>query len=370
MYATGEIRAVSLPYRSGVGDNSALSSLTSDANSKNALKLVSNVVSIDSRGICDATPGKGLAPRGVRFTRRGRQTLKEFGAVVEEEHGRRAVFLTWTLPGHGEAAFSALSAWSSYISSRLAQWLRDTVPGVLYAWVYEHQQRGALHQHLVVAGPSYLDLTRMAYLFPRFLARLLGQVSEMSGVDLFYNTDKQTDNREHFLKGIRAEWVEKSAARYLAKYVSKTANVGGSGLPYAPVRWWRVNNAALTLIKERRDAFSVECSSADDAARIVDQVVRAGTIYGADSFRYANREFPWLANVLMSFDLAQWGRVCLETAAALLEQTHTVLRCNKADILRAREELEARVAAVWAAARAAPWAVLCPVRVIQGLTPN
>jgi hypothetical protein len=322
-------------------------------------------VAINRGGICDAIPGRGLAGGRVRFTARGRQTLKEFGAVVDEMHGKRALFLTWTLPGDGPRQIAALAAWSSYISSQLNQWLRDTVTAVMYAWVYEFQQRGALHQHLMVSGPHWGQLIKCAMLFPRFMRQTLERVSALAGVDLFCNEIKGTDNREHFEKGIRAEWVAKSAARYLAKYVSKTANAGATGLPLAPVRWWRVNNRALLAIKARRDSAQILCDSVSDAQEVIKQAVEACTAFGANVFGYANREFPWLKNALISFAEARLGVSAFEALAVALAQTHKVARCSAVDIARAREGLAARVAAARAAVFLAPLAVLCPLRVLK-----
>lgn len=299
-FADGSIYCFQPPWTSRGGDTSSCRSLTSNAKFKNPFHLVSSVVPVDSQGTAHVYPGRGVTPKPCKFTSLGRRTLREFGAVVDEVHGKRCLFLTWTLPGDGLPAIAALAAWSTEVSRSLNQWLRDTVSDVMYAWVFEFQNRGALHQHLLVAAPHWGQLLKVAMLFGSFMYNTLSRVSVKAGVDLFLNTEKGRCNREHFEKGINVQWIEKSAARYLAKYQSKVRTKNNANNPHPPVRWWRVNMSALREIRARRESFSVATPSSDDANLLLRRVLDACVDGGANVFRYRNKQFPWLHNAIIS----------------------------------------------------------------------
>ena len=150
------------------------------------------------------------------------------------------IFFTGTLPGSTPAAMLALSQWSGFIVHRLKAWIASRVdnPHLIYCW--EWQKRGALHLHLSlwVENPEerrevYAGL-RAAWI------RLLLSVSDKSGCDLFARAGGRGTWRRCLDKvRARAEWVKKSVAAYLGKYMGKSCSPGDApGRFFYPSRWW------------------------------------------------------------------------------------------------------------------------------------
>jgi hypothetical protein len=169
--------------------------------------------------------GKVQTPKS--FTRNAKQKILEAGAVVDKYVGKQGSYeLTLTIPGSGTVVYDVVARWSGYIVNRMLQVIRRlTAKGVDIHWffVWEHQKRGALHQHWCIA---IKDQPMMADYVCRMLKakwfELLIELSEKSGVDLFRR------------KGFTGSWrerpdvwqfsinpVRKSVAAYFSKYMSK-----------------------------------------------------------------------------------------------------------------------------------------------------
>ncbi len=182
--------------------------------------------------------GYGWQPDGRKFTSCARRRLREFGGLIDGGSLTRTCFLTGTLPGSSKDSVGALAAWSSWVVSRLSQWLRDRFPSVRFFGVWEYQRRGALHLHICVETPSPEAARWLTQIWKRRWAALIDGVSTRSGVDLWKRTDGTTWQQKRWKLRTDAQVVEKSVSRYLSKYLGKSALacLASSALP--PSSWW------------------------------------------------------------------------------------------------------------------------------------
>lgn len=165
-----------------------------------------------------------------RFTLNAKQQILEAGAVVDRDCGADNSFeLTLTIPGSGYDVYRVVSEWSGWIVNRQTQIIRRLeAKGVQVYWffVWEHQKRGALHQHWCIA---ILENPMLADWLARQIRckwwELLAELSEKTGIDLFakkgsFGTWRHSPNVwQSSISPIR-----KSVAAYFSKYASKNAN--------------------------------------------------------------------------------------------------------------------------------------------------
>ena len=289
-YATGEIRVTTLPAAATLDNKRKLQEYIGGADDACTLDRA-----VPGYGSLRLDKNTGEIKEG-KFGSRAKQTLCEFGAAVDQRYGKNAVFFTFTLPGGRPGAFRALAEWSSYVVSRVVQWWRDHLPGAWYAWVWEYQKRGALHLHGVVADDDYVGLVRLLLAWKEFACDLLQQTSALAGVDLLshYSAGRPCSCRAHVQ--MDAVFVQKSAAKYLAKYMGKSRAKLLVKDAYPPTRWWRVSNKALSYIRTMRDACEVRSPAVDIFSEtlnaVVSHLVRGATVV----HEYGNAWMPALRN--------------------------------------------------------------------------
>lgn len=123
---------------------------------------------------------------------------------------------------------------------RLKSWASTCGEALHLIYCWEWQKRGALHLHLAAWFPSPDARARLHRGLRGEWIRLLLAVNERSGVDLF----ARAGGRGTWLDCLdkvraRAEWVRKSVAKYLGKYLSKTIPAGSESRRFFyPSRWW------------------------------------------------------------------------------------------------------------------------------------
>jgi hypothetical protein len=133
-----------------------------------------------------------------------------------------------------------LSQWSGFIVHRLKAWIHDIDSSYSCVYCWEWQKRGALHIHVAIYANS---ITKRNDIFNGIRMKwitLLEEVSDRSGVDLFKKSGGRGTWRGHYDK-IRAtaEWVKKSVAAYLGKYLSKAQTpILDTTRYFYPSRWW------------------------------------------------------------------------------------------------------------------------------------
>lgn len=291
--ATGEIRLRVSPVAAGSLDQE---------------RKLQELYNPDIERMRDALPAAGHGSLGFNphtgelkrpvFSARGRSTLREFGAVLDKRFGKNAVFFTLTLPASGDKAMRALAEHSSYVVSRVTQWLRDRLKDAWYGWVWEFQERGALHLHLVVGDDDYTGLVLLLLNWKDFAYDLLLQVETRASCDLLtYNTPCGASRERDYVQ-MDAVFVQYSAARYLAKYMGKARPRGAKTEPYYPARWWRVSNRALVAIRADRDTVELYADSAQALTSAIDTVMVAVDKVATEVRMYPNKIFHWLRNYI------------------------------------------------------------------------
>lgn len=249
-----------------------------------------------TREVSSARAGFGGLAKPTRFGKVAKQVIREAGAVMDRSYGRNVLFLTWTLPGHSQEIFDVATRFSAQFVQDVLQWLRDTVANCVYAWVYEFQKRGALHQHIVLASEDDAGLESVLQMFGLRMRKFFVKWSRQANCNLFYSEKTQRLNIRASLYGQKAERATKSAARYLTKYLSKHRSKDGLDNSHCPSRWWRVSKKCNALIRSQRDRLRI-VGNGDELDRILGLIANQGRALGAQLKFYENARFPWLLNL-------------------------------------------------------------------------
>lgn len=238
------------------------------------------------------------------FTRNAKQKILEAGAVVDKHIGKHGSYeLTLTIPGSGAVVYDVVARWSGYIVNRMLQVIRRLeAKGYPIHWffVWEHQKRGALHQHWCIAmkdEPMLVDY--ICRLLKSKWFELLKELSDKTGVDLFQRkgfNGTWRDTPEVWQSSINP--VRKSVAAYFSKYMSKnidtskynkarkaalekrrgTPEAGVEGarvLSLCPSRYWGCSSSVRALTKLYSVDIVYEIGSARDAYDIYKLLMKA-----------------------------------------------------------------------------------------------
>lgn len=169
----------------------------------------------------------GKPQKKKKFTVGAKQRIYEAGAICERDVPLEDSFvLTTTIPGSGHQVYRVVSEWSGWIINRQTQLIRRLEKkgySVYWFFVWEHQKRGALHQHWYIGIPGYPDLAAwLCARIRRMWFDLLKELSEKTRIDLFqkrgsFGTWLNSPNK--WQSDISP--VRKSVAGYFSKYCSK-----------------------------------------------------------------------------------------------------------------------------------------------------
>lgn len=201
--------------------------------------------------------GWGLYPRRTRFGAKPRHMLLEAGAVVDKTFGTNALFLTGTLPGSTQNALWGICLYSGYIVNRLQQWLRRKLGDLHSFYAWELQKRGALHIHYVCASGDRAMLETIQEGFKAQWVKILKDVCRKSGLDLFEKDGKRWSWIDEESIQADAQFITKSCAAYVSKYVGKGANERhkGFGSLFRPARWWGCTRPLRHKVLQSRDTL-------------------------------------------------------------------------------------------------------------------
>lgn len=218
------------------------------AEEKNAtLSLVSNSKTLGK------TVGYGLLPlRPTSFGINAKRKIIRAGGALEKSINSpsECLFLTGTLPGSTEESFKAIAQYSGYVVNALKAWVSNRVRSKLDFYCWEYQKRGALHFHYCVHVPDDEARSQIKDGFKEWWIGILKRVGEKSGTDLFRKNDKYTHLSDTSKVRAVAEICRKSPSRYLAKYLSKSANcMKGRARFFTPSRWWGTSRPLKSLLE-------------------------------------------------------------------------------------------------------------------------
>jgi hypothetical protein len=237
--------------------------------------------------------GFGSIPRKTIFGLPARRQVKRIAAVLDTLGSSPGdlIFFTGTLPGSTDSSLLALSQWSGFVVHRFKAWMHDISNRYNCLYVWEWQKRGALHLHLVVFESNKNYRKKIFEGMKAQWIRILEQVSNRSGVDLFARRYGKGSWRGKFDKiRARAEWVRKSVAAYMGKYLSKAVRPGGERTRlFYPSRWWGCTKNLKEIERNERRTFEYFCLLPRDAESSYNSVVPLIELFSDWSTSYRHK---------------------------------------------------------------------------------
>ena len=223
----------------------------------------------------------------TRFTNSARNTLKDAAHIIETSSSGQGVFVTLTLPGGTQAAFDVMSAASGHVVNRLNTWLNRWIESGLYCYVWELQERGAPHLHYLMRLPESMKQARFLALIKAEWRKILCEISDSSGVDLFERANGGTWRHSLRYPKCQVKKVRYSYVHYLGKYLSKTKSKSGSKTTWHPGRWSGVSYPVRRKINELRFERIIPIKSVESCIEEIKalSLVLAGAALG--TFLYA-----------------------------------------------------------------------------------
>ena len=252
-----------------------------------------------------------LPDKRSHFGLNAKRCLIRRGAAMEcEAPPEECLFLTGTLPGSTEDSFRAIAEWSSYIVHRLKAWISTYAPGKLDFYCWEYQKRGALHLHYCVWIPSESGRSLILSKFRQWWIDVLHKVGEFTNVDLF----RKDSLKSHLsnLDKVRAiaEVCRKSPARYLAKYLSKSAEPKrGNARLFCPARFWGTSRPLKALCDSLTVTIEIVEGGYQKIRRLWEDVTHACA--SSDSVTYGYRHKVGSGHTLVSYPNSPEESQCL-----------------------------------------------------------
>ena len=268
----------------------------SEKNPLPPLSLVSNSQTERS----DAGYGR-LPDKPTAFGLNGKRKLIRQGAAMESEAPpHECLFLTGTLPGSTEDSFRAIAAWSGYIVHRLKSWIGNYAPQKYDFYCWEYQRRGALHLHYCVWIPDHAFRAVVLDKFHEWWVQILHRVGEFSNTDLFRKNSGKTWLGDTSKVRAVAEVCRKSPARYLAKYLSKSAAPArGPSRAFSPSRWWGTSRPLKALCDSLTQTIEI-IEGGYHRVRVLWEEIHHACV-SSDSVTYAYRHKVGSGHTLVSY---------------------------------------------------------------------
>ena len=186
------------------------------------------------------------------FTRKAKERIQDSMGVLEDEYRiQNCLFFTGTLPGSTPEALQTLARYTGFIVKSLYQWFARHAPTALVCHVWEWQDRGALHIHMVCASHNCEELWLIKCALRKQWIRLLQSVSVSEHVDLFGRIDGHTWRETLRVVRARVERIEKTLRGYMSKYLGKGQAENSEQLLAYPSRWWGMTDKLRDLIRAR-----------------------------------------------------------------------------------------------------------------------
>ena len=205
-----------------------------------------------------------LAKRHI-FTKYAADTIQEVLWIAKQKYDSQGIFLTGTVPAVSGIARFIVAEWSSWLVNRVKQRVRDTFSAdFTVVSVWEHTKKGAPHLHLALLSNEHEMLLKTLACWQEWWFGILTDLTKQTGVNLFERFISVKNDKSLMswcpcgpTVQADAQVVDKDIARYLSKYVSKSARKESSTSFYHPSRWWSVDNASRREAKAERLRLSV-----------------------------------------------------------------------------------------------------------------
>jgi hypothetical protein len=236
------------------------------------------------------------------------------GHIIEHHAKGQAIFQTLTMAGGTRKAYACMAAASGYIVDRIGRWLRGRVVNGFFAYVYELQKRGAPHLHYLFRLPDDVDVDDFALAFKDQWRKILDNVSDESGVDLYARAGGGTWRGNPDYPNCQSKLITDGYAQYMAKYASKERSKGGISSPFRPGRWWGVSYAVRKEIKKRRLDVYFPVRRLLDGIQLAQSVIEAGGKV-CKSYKWVDLP-PWV--VLQSVSIFCDAGVALDVVRAII----------------------------------------------------
>lgn len=186
------------------------------------------------------------------------------------------LFFTATLPGNTEWAKWAIAEEAPWIINTFKAWLSKRVKSRYEFYVWEHQDRGALHFHYCVYCPNKEIRERLNAEFRLEWMRLLQGVSERTGINVWGRHSHLSDTAKYCILQTTVQEVNKSVAAYMAGYcgLKKDKHQKDTSIPYYPKRWFGVSRHLSTLVSDSTEEEIIQYSDYRDAKLSFDEFTR------------------------------------------------------------------------------------------------
>ena len=270
-YPNNEVRATIYRVQAGrsLGDCDDAGSDEADGNfdsnsGTSSDPCTESSLDITSKLSRDRPPGYGGIPKKTRFGNNARRTISRCAGVFERDGILReeCLFLTGTIPGSTGEAFDAMACWSSWVVKSVKTWLSNLGVSDNYsAYVWEFQDRGALHLHYLVLVKDPIIRLKVLWKWAIKWGQLIDKVGSLAGVDMWKKNENWSWKNQKSVLQAAAQYVHKSVGSYLSKYLSKNVDGRGKnivGQSLSPVRWWGCSRPLLQRMRELTDGFEVE----------------------------------------------------------------------------------------------------------------
>jgi len=177
------------------------------------------------------------------------------------------LFLTATLPGDTDEAKWAIAEYAHIVIDLLKSWLSKRLLSRNEFYVWEHQERGALHFHYCIHCPGKLVQEDIALHFKQQMVRIYDGIQKKYGCDLWgRHKFLGFDGKVEILQA-RVEVVYKSVGAYMAGYLGGKDNKHSRDYlhRYYPKRWFGVSRPLSALIKSMTEKQEYEFTGLKEA---------------------------------------------------------------------------------------------------------
>lgn len=293
--------------------------------------------------------GFGRPGEGNGFSTNGRRRLMRAGAVLDElaDSPEQILFATGTLPGSTYESKLAIAAWSGWAVNAVKAWFAKRVPSKHDMYVWEFQKRGALHLHYAILVKNETTRKRLLTEWKEQWERIIDGIGMKAGVDMWRKNANYTHANNKQVLQADIQECEKSIARYLSKYVSKSQQQyqDNHWKKCKPSRFWGISRPLCAELTARTETQTVtlgnrrelECFY-EDSLSVVESNCEVSHTYEVKKARakvivgYSNPgERTWLLLKIMSYSsskgklskhtLSEQDRICLSIKRCLRQSS-------------------------------------------------